>query len=168
MPEPESYTPLRSVRLSDEDWARLDAIARHHGLGSRTEAIRHLIARAAGEDGAAARYEALMQAQGRELRRLFGLPELVVVANACRGWLVTPADAGLVWMEVEDYLAAGPAWDALQDALAPDRWPALVEKLRGLTDVQAHALACAVGRVLDGGSWEQALGGVVRGGSRAN
>jgi hypothetical protein len=39
--------PLRSIRLSDEHWASLEALAHAHGLSGRSEMVRVLI------DGAA-------------------------------------------------------------------------------------------------------------------
>jgi hypothetical protein len=46
---PGEPTKARQLRLSDSDWAALDAIARHHGLDwggipNRAEAVRLLIA----------------------------------------------------------------------------------------------------------------------------
>ena len=150
------------IRLSDTHWAALERIAEREGYGSRTQAIRHWIETAGMPSVAEERYAALMVAQHEDLRADFDRQELLVVLNAMRSWLVTAADVHLLWMEVWDYLQAGPAWEAPENALPHDRWEPLKDKLWELGPTATHALVQACERVLAGATFEDALGGPIR------
>lgn len=151
----------RSITLSDRAWTALQA---RFGVRGISAGIERWATGASEPSEEEALYRAMLRRQLRELRSLLSEAELVVIANAINGWLVTPEDIHLLYMEVEDM--------AVEDtALAgPVDIPALVVKLRAMPECHVHALVWAIRRALGGASLatryqrlSDALGGPMRG-----
>ena len=72
--------------------------------------------------------------------------EAWLIRHLCLGWWVTtPSDAQGLWQEVEDALAAGA--DLFTDWNENGEGQQLIDKLKGLTNVQAMAVVHAAQRV---------------------
>lgn len=157
-----------TIRFNDDDQAAIIRLAARTTGGNQAAAIRQAIRDALRpqlptpyED----RYRALMLGQYRDLRVVFSLPDMGCIADAVNGWLIQPHDVTMLYSEVEDFLDDPEMATRHYEVRAA----VLVDRLRGLTPVQCHALLYALedakrrADITGSVAWHEVLGGMLRG-----
>lgn len=144
-----------SLRVSDDELARIDAYAAARFGGNRTQAIIHAVDVAAGSprwSGVPIEAEAwatLAADARRRLRRMLTEAELAVCLRATRSWLVTGADAHMIHDEVADMdieATVGPGDPVFGDGPALDQpvdTRALAARLAAMPDFDRAVLTLA-------------------------
>lgn len=131
-------TPQRAFRLPADASADLDRIAAARYSGNATIAVTAAIRAFAAPPPLEAEVWASLRASAmRRLRRTITEPELGACLDVTNSWLVTGVDASLIDQEIEDGIEDGVAMRQGCDG------PALVAKLRGMSDLGRAVLTLA-------------------------